>query len=476
MKIKKSICVLVFSALTLFFSTAQETSVKNLYSYKLDNGLELYVAENHTVPLAYIEICIKGGGVAQTKKNAGLFHLYEHMMFKGNSKYANNEEMQMALNELGVTNWNGTTGTEYVNYFFTVPVTKLKDGLEFWSYAVRTPKMDKREFEIEKKVVLSEIEGQLNDPGMKLYNFMSDILFPQAPWTRSPGGDVKVVKKATIKQLKEIQNQYYIPNNAALFIGGDVNHEEVYKLVNEIYGSWVKGKDPWVNNKVQLSQEPLKTAQYYVMPFDQIAPQIAQVQITYRGPDAEFNPEDTYAPDLLFSLTEDPQSSFKQGLYTNPQLGIPDPNYTGIGYYTQRRHGTINFNAIILQPEMSGVQRVQEITKLVPQLLKQAIPTESKEDLAKIEVVKKRFYNDRIYSMETAEGLLSELRFWWASTSVDYYNSYFDSLSNLSVNDINSFYTKYIENKNPMVILLINPEVFKQCEQDFIQNGFKIIK
>lgn len=454
--------------------TAEQTPIKNLSAYTLDNGLELYVAENHTVPLVYIEICVRGGGIAQTKENAGLFHLYEHMMFKGNSKYPTSEEMQTALSDLGCSNWNGSTGQEYINYFFTIPSAKLKEGLEFWSYAIRTPNMDKREFEAEKKVVISEIEGDKNDPNMVLYNFLSSKLFKEAPWARSPGGDAKIVKKATIEQLRKIQNEYYIPNNSALFVGGDVNPDEVYKLVNEIYGLWEKGADPWENNKKQFSLNPLKQTEYYVMPYDQIAPQIAQVQISFRGPDAEFNTSSTYAADLLFSLTENPQSIYKQSLCTNQALGIPDPNYTGISYYTQKRLGIINAYAVMLSPEYNIAERTKAYVQLVPEFVKQSIPENA--DSEDVKLAKTRFENQEYFTQETAENLLGTLRFWWICSGSNYYYNYLSNMEELNSDDIKQFYTDYVENTNAVVILLINPEVYEKAKKDLSKNGFKLIK
>jgi zinc protease len=151
MKCKKILSVLSFLFFA-YFTYAEETPVPNLYQYKLDNGLMLFVAENHAVPLAYIEIAVKCGAYTQTPETAGLFHLYEHMMFKGNSLYPNAAAVQDALSKLGVASWNGTTSLECVNYFFTIPSDKIEDGLNFWNSAIRFPLLDKRELENEKKL------------------------------------------------------------------------------------------------------------------------------------------------------------------------------------------------------------------------------------------------------------------------------------------------------------------------------------
>ncbi len=162
-KIIKIISLFVF-LFTLNFIHAEKTPVENLYEYKMENGLTVFAAENHTVPLVYIEIAIRAGAITQTPQTAGLFHLYEHMMFKGNKLYKDAASVNRALSNLGVASWNGTTGINHVNYFFTVPSNKLEEGLAFWNAAVRSPLLNDQELENEKKVVLSEIEGGKSDP------------------------------------------------------------------------------------------------------------------------------------------------------------------------------------------------------------------------------------------------------------------------------------------------------------------------
>src|ERR671928_81787 len=80
------------------------------YRQKLDNGLELLVIENHKVPLATIEIAVKNGAYTEGPEYSGLSHLFEHMFFKANNDYPNQEKFLKQTQELGAI-WNGTTGT-----------------------------------------------------------------------------------------------------------------------------------------------------------------------------------------------------------------------------------------------------------------------------------------------------------------------------------------------------------------------------
>ena len=82
MKVKRLPVIL----LALFFIApvfASQKIAPGVTCYRLDNGLTLFVAEKHTVPLVYIEIAVRAGAVTQTEKSAGIFHLYEHIMCQG---------------------------------------------------------------------------------------------------------------------------------------------------------------------------------------------------------------------------------------------------------------------------------------------------------------------------------------------------------------------------------------------------------
>jgi len=468
---KKVLSLLILFCILTAGLFAEETSVKNLYRYKLENGLSLYVAENHNAPLAYIEIAVKAGAIAQTPKTAGLFHFYEHIMFKGNKKFPNAESMQTAIKELGCTSWNGSTGAEYVNYYFTIPSDRLEDGLDFWNQAIRNPLMDKREFEAEKKVVLAEIESTFND--VNTYSNLDRFacLFSESPWRTDAGGDPEVLEKATISQLKKIQKTYYIPNNAALFVGGDVDPDQVFQLVNSIFGSWKKGKDPWSGKQVQLKTE-LPEPVYRVIPYQSLSDQVCQVVIDWRGPDAEFNVEDTYAADLFTFLADDPSSLFKTTLVQNALLGIPDPQYTSCAYATQRFLGDFFFQAVMLSPDQYIVERVDLMVSELPAILRNTALSYTEEMIA---VGKEISENLRILSGETATSLLTELRAFYCAAGEDYYFDYLEKLASVTGEDMVSFIDKYITGKNPVVSVYVSPAVYNAKAQDFKDAGYKTV-
>ena len=471
--VKHTVLCAVLIVFSVFGLSAEKTPVDDLYHYTLDNGLNVYVVENHAAPLAYIEIAVKAGGIAQSPQTAGLFHLYEHMMFKGNTKYRDAAAVQRAISDMGVPDWNGTTGAECVNYFFTVPSKLLRDGMEFWSYAIREPLLDPQEFETEKKVVLSEIEGGLADPDTIYSSGIRKTLFPKYPWRADPAGSPDVVRSATIGQIKDIQKKYYIPNNAALFVGGDVDPDEVYRLAKELYGSWRKGGDPWAEQAEPQLDEPLTRVVYQVMPYDKIFPQIAQVSVMFRGPDAGRDVRSTYAADVTGYLFQDPQGVYVKTMMDTKELGIPDQQYVWEGYQTTRATSILNFGALVTDPDSNLPQRSQLFLKtitdaVVPRILgNKNIFTKPQFDQ-----IHQKMKDNWINDSETAEQVKNNLRFWWITASDDYYYHYVGNMMKVDKKGIDAFLNKYINGKNALVTVLVNPAVYEQQKQDFADAGF----
>src|SRR6476620_8654877 len=146
---------------------AQPRLPKDYYWQKLDNGLEVVVIENHKVPLATIEIAVKNGAYTEGPEYSGLSHLFEHMFFKANKDYPDQEKFLRRTEELGAI-WNGTTNVERVNYFFTFDKDSLDAGLRFMNAAIRFPIYREEDMQKESPVVDGEFQRVESDPGFQL--------------------------------------------------------------------------------------------------------------------------------------------------------------------------------------------------------------------------------------------------------------------------------------------------------------------
>src|ERR1700744_3499325 len=134
MKLFNWFCLLL--PLTL---SAQPQLRQGYFWEKMNNGLEVLVIENSKVPLATIEIAVKNGAYTEGPEYSGLSHLFEHMFFKANKDYPDQEKFMKRTQELGAAIWNGSTDVERVNYFITLGKDSLAPGLRFMNAAIRFP-------------------------------------------------------------------------------------------------------------------------------------------------------------------------------------------------------------------------------------------------------------------------------------------------------------------------------------------------
>ncbi len=478
MKLKnhRKLFFLSFFLIQISFAFSQATNYSGVYRYELENGLELFVAENSAAPLAYIEIAVRAGAVSHTKESAGLFHLYEHMLFKGNAKYSNQAEFTQAMNELGVSDYNGTTGLDRVNYFFTVPSSKVKEGLEFWSYAVRTPKLDEKELENEKKVVLSEIDADFTNPSKIRSSGLMKALFPSCPWRLDPGGNPDVVKKASVSDLKKMQQTFYVPENAAVFVGGDVHHDEIFKYVNEIFGGWKKSENPVPDYGVP-PKNPVQRTEKYVFVNSGSSDSIITAGLYFRGPDGEENASETYAADVWSNMVSNPSGVFSKLLVSEKSLGIPDSDYVSGFYSTRRASAMAGISAAMLSS--SGLAPVEKSEKFLSVIDEKLVPLMADKkrffDENSLKTVVQQLEDSRIYELESASSLVSAISSVWSSVNADYFFSYDENIAKVSEDDVVSFVKNYIEGKSGVYLVSVSPGIWQKYKADFEKAGYREI-
>ena len=258
---KTVLCFLFCCASLVIF--AQPKLPKNYFWQKLDNGLEVVVIENNRVPLATIEIAVKNGAFTEGPEYSGLSHLFEHMFFKANKDYPNQERFLKRTQELGAM-WNGTTGDERVNYFFTFDKDSLEAGLNFMNAAIRFPIYRTEDMQKERPVVDGEFQRAESDPGFILQYEAGKKLWGENFTRKNAIGDHEIINTATPEKMMVIKDKYYFPNNSILVIAGDVKHDQAFALAKKIYGDWApSGFDPFEKYPIP-DFKPLTQSEYFI--------------------------------------------------------------------------------------------------------------------------------------------------------------------------------------------------------------------
>ncbi|HEY3745381.1 MAG TPA: pitrilysin family protein, partial [Gemmatimonadaceae bacterium] len=248
-------CATLALLLSVFLPTrseGQRAELDKIIQRKvLANGLEVIVVENHGVPLATIEIDVKNGSFTQSPEYEGLAHMYEHMFFRANSTYPEPNQFWDRASDLGAV-FNGTTAEERVNYYMTVPAEKLADGVHLLATALREPLFRKDELERERQVVIGEYDRNESSPFFALSRDMDAKLYPGNFSRKDIIGDRQIILTTTPEKMRTIQKKYYVPNNSALIVAGDVSPATVFSLVEKELGPWSRGGDPFTADPIPV--------------------------------------------------------------------------------------------------------------------------------------------------------------------------------------------------------------------------------
>ncbi len=447
MRIKK------YTGLLLLIFLSYTSNLSALESHLLKNGLEVFLEENHLVPLVNIRITFRAGAIVETPELNGLCHLYEHLLFMGNSRYRNQGQFKAALKRMGVGSWNGGTSTEFVTYYITIPSDRVEDGLEFWAYAVKSPLLSEDELVNERKVVHNEIAGKQSEPDYSLKNAVRHALYPDYWYRRDVGGDLEIIDTATVAKLKFIKNNFYVPNNAALFVSGDIDPDSVMQAVEKNYGDWERGPGfPELPPHKPLEKE------IWVAVDTSPSKGLASVRFIFRGPDAAADTASTYAADLWGQMVNDPDGKFKNNMYRAVPELHGGTRHISAGYFTQRDAGSSSFAFTVTVPEEEGLWEI--ITRLKKALKKEIFLMKGKDYFTAeaVQSAKTELENHDILSRETAAGFMSNLSFWWASTSTQYYLNYLETVKKLTMDDVHAFLEKYLVDKPFLTSIWINED------------------
>jgi zinc protease len=207
--------------------------------YKLANGLEVLLHEDHKLPIVAVDIWYHVGPLKERAGRTGFAHLFEHMMFEG-SKHVGEKAHFKYLEAAGATDINGTTNFDRTNYFETVPSNELE--LALWLESDRMgfllDTLDRAKLTNQRDVVRNE--RRQNTEGTP-YGIVDEtvyhLLFPKThPYYANVIGSHADVEAARLLDVRDFFTKYYAPNNATIAIAGDYDPAAIKGLLEKYFG------------------------------------------------------------------------------------------------------------------------------------------------------------------------------------------------------------------------------------------------
>lgn len=221
--------------------------------FVLDNGLKVLVHEDHSTPMAVVNIMYDVGARDENPSKTGFAHLFEHLMFGGSINIPDYDE---PLQRAGGEN-NAYTTNDLTNYYCQIPAENIETAFWLESDRMLSLAFSKKSLEVQRKVVCEEFkEHYLNKPYGDVWHKMRELAYTTHPYRwMTIGKELSHVENAHIDDVKAFFFKHYRPVNAILVVAGHVTVEQVKQLAQKWFGDIPMGE----KYLRELPQEPKQT-------------------------------------------------------------------------------------------------------------------------------------------------------------------------------------------------------------------------
>jgi zinc protease len=201
---------------------------------QLSNGLLVSLKEIHSAPIISHWVWYRVGSRNETQGYTGISHWVEHMQFKGTPQFPATVLDKAISREGGF--WNAFTYLDWTTYFETMPADKIDLALRLEADRMVNSAFDPTEVASERTVIISERQGNENEPLFRLGEELQALAFRVHSYHHEVIGDLVDLQTMQRDDLYRHYRRYYTPNNAVLAVAGDFETREMLRRIEEQFG------------------------------------------------------------------------------------------------------------------------------------------------------------------------------------------------------------------------------------------------
>ena len=227
-------------------------------NYRLPNGLQILVLEDHRAPVVLTSVWYKVGGSYERNGITGISHVLEHMMFKGTTANGPGEFNQKIADVGGEQ--NAMTGADYTVYYQKLPANQLELSFALEADRMHNLLLNADAFKKEIQVVKEERRMRVDDnPQGTMWERFKAAAFLNNPYHHPVVGWMNDLENLTIDDVKKWYHDWYGPNNAILVVVGDVKFDRVYNLAQKYFGPLKAIHSPTLKPRKEVRSTGVKT-------------------------------------------------------------------------------------------------------------------------------------------------------------------------------------------------------------------------
>ena len=207
----------------------------------LDNGLRVIISPMPHRRSVCLAVLVGTGSCYESQREAGISHFAEHLYFKGTQRRLTAKEISQDIEGVGGI-INASTDKEVTIFWCKVASPNFLTALDVLHDLLLHSRFDSKDIEQERKVIIEEINMNLDIPQQRVSMLIDELLWPEQPLGREVAGDKEAVTSITREQLLDYVARRYLPSNAVLSIAGNIQHEEAIAQIEPLFNKWAAGE------------------------------------------------------------------------------------------------------------------------------------------------------------------------------------------------------------------------------------------
>jgi zinc protease len=420
--------------------------------FKLENGLEVVLEENHTAPVVAFQAWVRIGAAHEPAPLAGVSHFLEHMLFKGTARRGVGQiaqEIEGAGGEI-----NAWTSYDETVYHVVLASPFFATGLDVLADALTGSSFDPAELEKERGVILEEVKQGQDDPDRVAAQALFAQGFSDHPYGRPVIGGEHTVRAMSRKDVAGFYRENYRPERTTLVVVGDFAAADARRAIEKALSGWSRPA-----GTTRAGGAPVTRAGSKRSPAALFAPapttggprvrvlardvKETQILVGFRVPHVTH--DDIAALDLLaVALGQGDSSRLNVEIVRNQQRAKSAYTYL----FGARQAGLIVAGATL------GRGNVEDTSKaLIDELLRMGRVELRPEELDKARAI---LESDRVFDKETVQGYARKLGFFTViAGDVHYEDRYLSRLAGLTPADVRAVAARYLSSSNMSLVAQI---------------------
>jgi len=409
---------------------------------QLNNGMKVYLKEDHELPLVEITVMVEGGSIYDPDEKAGLSQFFARSLSTGGTQQSSPDKLEAELEAMAA---ELSVSSSLYGYEIDMSLNRedLERGIEILAELLRQPRFDNKRMELVRTQMLEQIKRQNDDPGSIAGRLLKKEIYQDHPLGASPTQrGIESFKRADLLQLHQ---RYFQPQNVWLAVSGDVTKDELLDSLTSQFGDWTMGE----TLLRQFDLPPTGSAGKVIL----VDKKIPQTTILLGQPGIEKDNPDMFAVQVANFILGGGGFNSRMMREIRSDRGLA---YSVYSYFQIGRQLPGLFVAGSETKSGSTIEVVTLLKQLIEQIREEPVSE------AELELAKKSLINSFIFAFENSHSIVSrKLRLDYYNYPPEYLETYRAELAAVTIDDVQRVARKYLHPDQLQIVLVGDSEQYR---------------